>query len=60
MGYYQIRKKAYAGMLLFLLQAGFILYLALTGIYDLIDFVRLETDFRPPRSTSFMVLWPWR
>lgn len=48
MGYYQIRKKAYAkGMLLFLLQAGFILYLALTGIYDLIDFVRLETDFRP-------------
>jgi len=48
MGYFQFRKRAYVkGAMLFLVEVGFIFYLAATGIYDLVDFVRLETDFRP-------------
>ncbi|MDD4001052.1 MAG: sugar ABC transporter permease [Bacilli bacterium] len=48
LGYYQIKQGAYfKGICLFLLEVGFIVYLAMTGAYDLYDFIRLDTDFRP-------------
>jgi len=48
MGLYQIvRKRPIKGFLLLLIQAAYIFYMAFTGVFDIIDFFVLNTDFRP-------------
>ncbi len=48
MGLYQIvRKRPIKGLLLLLIEGLFIYYMAVTGIFDIIDFFVLDTDFRP-------------
>jgi arabinogalactan oligomer/maltooligosaccharide transport system permease protein len=48
MGLYQILKKhPLKGILLFLIQAAYIFYMAFTGVFDIVDFFVLNTEFRP-------------
>jgi arabinogalactan oligomer/maltooligosaccharide transport system permease protein len=48
MGLYQIiRKRPIKGLLLLLIEGLFIYYMVATGIFDIIDFFVLDTDFRP-------------
>jgi arabinogalactan oligomer/maltooligosaccharide transport system permease protein len=48
MGVYQIlRKRPIKGLLLLLIEGLFIYYMAATGVFDIIDFFVLDTDFRP-------------
>lgn len=48
MGLYQIiRRRPLKGLLLFTIEAGFIFYMTWTGVFDIVDFFILETEFRP-------------
>jgi len=48
MGLYQIfRKRPIKGLLLLAIEASFIVYMLMTGIYDIVDFFLLNTEFRP-------------
>lgn len=48
MGLYQIfKKRVIKGVLLLAIQVAFIVYMAMSGVFDIIDFFVLDTDFRP-------------
>lgn len=61
LGYFQFRHKAWIkGILLFGTQLLFIIYIALYGIYDMLDFFALDTSYLPPefiRPSTFNLVY---
>jgi len=61
MGLDQFLHKGYVkGLLLFGIQVSFIIYMSMIGLYDLIDFVALDTTFLPPefiRPSTFNLVY---
>ncbi len=61
MGLFQFRHKAFLkGILIFAIQVFFIIYLMMFGIYDIIDFIALDTSYLPPefvRPSTFNLVY---
>ena len=61
LGFFQFKHKAYIkGLLLFGIQIAYILYMAMFGIYDIIDFFALDTSHLPPefiRPSTFNLVY---
>jgi len=61
MGLFQFKHKAYIkGLLIFSIQVFFVIYLMMFGIYDIIDFIALDTSHLPPefiRPSTFNLVY---
>ncbi len=61
LGYFQFKHKAWIkGILLFGIEVLFIFYMALFGIYDILDFFVLDTSYLPPefiRPSTFNLVY---